>query len=155
MPLSLGITLSPRVIPILQISFDGKGKERKGRHESLGRVQDSRISRRWMKWSGIVIRYRCGQSARRLKTKRETYKLTTACYLPIVLFEMETSSRFLSYFAPRVIAGSFSSAVFIVEIYRKNELPPCSGSGKERKKERGKNMGRKKQFLLIWKRIWA
>lgn len=31
MPLSLGITLSPRVIPILQISFDGKGKERKGK----------------------------------------------------------------------------------------------------------------------------
>lgn len=31
MPLSLGITLSPRVIPILQISFDGKGKERKAR----------------------------------------------------------------------------------------------------------------------------
>lgn len=101
MPLSLGITLSPRVIPILQISFDGKGKERKGRHESLGRVQDSRISRRWMKRSGTVIRYRCGQSARRLKTKRETYKLTTACYLPIVLFEMETSSRFLSYFNTR------------------------------------------------------
>ena len=41
MPLSLGITLSPRVIPILQISFDGKGKERKGK-ERKARVSWTR-----------------------------------------------------------------------------------------------------------------
>lgn len=38
--------------------------------------------------------------------------------------------------------------MFIVEIYRKNELPPCSGSGKERKKEREEKYGKEEAVFV-------